>query len=57
MLSGQITGHTVRTYFSEIMAGVPIIGAVRAEVTKLREGEVVTEMQQVVQVNFVNGKP
>jgi hypothetical protein len=56
-LSGQITGHTVRTYFAEIMPGVPIIGAVRAEVMKLREGEVLTEMQQVVQVNFVNGKP
>jgi hypothetical protein len=56
-LSGQMTGHTVRTYFSEIMPGVPIIGAVRAEVTKLRNGEVLTEMQQVVQVHFVNGKP
>lgn len=56
-LSGQMTGHTVRTWFAEIMPGVPIIGAVRAEVAKLREGEVVTEMQQVVQVHFVNGKP
>ena len=56
-LSGQMTGHTVRTYFSEIMPGVPIIGAVRAEVARLRDGEVLTEMQQVVQVHFVNGKP
>ena len=56
-LSGQMTGHTVRTYFAEIMPGIPIIGAFRAEVTKLREGELLTEMQQVVQVHFVNGKP
>jgi hypothetical protein len=56
-LSGQMTGHTVRTYFAEIMPGIPIIGAFRAEVTKRRDGEVLTEMQQVVQVHFVNGKP
>lgn len=56
-LSSQMTGHTVRTYFAEIMPGIPIIGAVRAEVTKLRAGEVLTEMQQVVQVHFLNGKP
>jgi hypothetical protein len=56
-LSGQMTGHTVRTWFAEIMPGIPIIGAFRAEVMKLRAGEVLTEMQQVVQVHFVNGKP
>jgi hypothetical protein len=56
-LSGQMIGHTVRTYFAEIMPGIPIIGAVRAEVLKIRDGEVLTEMQQVVQVNFVKGKP
>lgn len=56
-LSGQITGHTVHTWFAEVMPGVPIIGAVRAEVTRIRDGEVLTEMQQVVQVHFVNGKP
>jgi len=56
-LSGQITGHTVHTWFAEVMPGVPIIGAVRAEVTRIREGEVLTEMQQVVQVHFDHGKP
>jgi hypothetical protein len=56
-LSGQITGHTVTTYFREIVPGIPIIGAFRGEVMRLREGEVRTEMQRVTDVHFVNGKP
>ena len=56
-LSGQMTGHTVTTFFTEVVPGVPIIGAFRAAVMKLREGEVRTELQQVVEVQFLGGKP
>jgi hypothetical protein len=56
-LSGQMTGHTVTTYFAEIAPGIPIIGAFRGEVTKLRAGEVVAELQRVVQVHFVGNRP
>lgn len=56
-LSGQITGHTVTTFFTEVAPGIPIIGAFRAEVTKLRDGEVLTELQRVVQVHFVGARP
>ena len=56
-LSGQITGHTVTTFFTEIVPGVPIIGAFRAAVMKLRDGEVRTELQRVVEVHFINAKP
>jgi hypothetical protein len=40
-----------------VVPGVPIIGAFRAAVMKLREGEVRTELQQVVEVQFLGGKP
>jgi hypothetical protein len=56
-LSGQMTGHTVTAFFTEIMPGVPIIGGFKAEVHRLRAGEVVTELQRVVAVNFPRGKP
>lgn len=56
-LSGQMTGHTVTTYFTEVVPGVPIIGAFRAAVMKLRDGEVRTELQQVVEVQFLGGRP
>jgi hypothetical protein len=56
-LSGQITGHTVTTYFAEVVPGIPIIGAFKAEVLELREGEVRTELQRVTEVHFINGKP
>jgi hypothetical protein len=56
-LSGVMTGYTVTTWFSEIIPGVPIIGALKAAMPKLRDGEVKTELQQVVQVHFPNGKP
>jgi hypothetical protein len=56
-LSGQMTGHTVTTWFTEVMPGVPIVGAFKADVMKPRPGEVVTELYQVVHVNFPNGKP
>jgi hypothetical protein len=56
-LSGEITGHTVTTFFTEVVPGIPIIGAFRAEVMKLRVGEVRTELQRVVEVHFINAKP
>jgi hypothetical protein len=56
-LSGQITGHTVTTYFAEIIPGIPIIGAFKADVMRIREGEVMTELQRVVEVQFLAGKP
>lgn len=56
-LSGEITGHTVTTFFTEVVPGIPIIGAFRAEVMKLRVGEVRTELQRVVEVHFVNTRP
>jgi len=56
-LSGEITGHTVTTFFTEVVPGIPIIGAFRAEVMKLREGEVRTELQRVVEVHFINARP
>lgn len=56
-LSGQITGHRVTTFFTEVVPGIPIIGAFRAEVMRLRDGEVRTELQRVVEVRFINAKP
>lgn len=56
-LSGRITGHTVTTYFTEIAPGIPIIGAFRAQVSKIRDGEVQTEMQRVVEVQFLRNRP
>lgn len=56
-LSGKISGHTVTTFFTEVVPGIPIIGAFRAEVMKLPEGEVRTELQRVVEVHFIKAKP
>lgn len=56
-LSGEITGHTVTTFFTEVVPGIPIIGAFRADVMTLRAGEVRTERQRVVEVHFITAKP
>jgi hypothetical protein len=56
-LSGEITGHTVTTFFTEVVPGIPIIGAFRGEVMTLRVGEVRMELQRVVEVHFINAKP
>jgi hypothetical protein len=56
-LSGQITGHSVTTYFSEVAPGIPIIGAFKADVMRLRAGEVRSELQRVVELHFVGARP
>jgi len=56
-LSGKVTGHSVTTYFSEIAPGIPIIGGFRAVVNKLRDGEVVAELQRVTDVHFIGARP
>jgi hypothetical protein len=56
-LSGQMTGHSVTTYFSEIAPGIPIIGGFKAVVSKLRDGEVVAELQRVTDVHFIGARP
>jgi hypothetical protein len=56
-LSGQMTGHSVTTFFTEIVPGVPIIGAFQARVMKIRDGEVLTELQRVVEVQFIGARP
>jgi hypothetical protein len=56
-LSGQMTGHRVTTYFAEIAPGIPIIGGFRAVVNRLRDGEVVAELQRVTDVHFTGARP
>jgi hypothetical protein len=56
-LSGQMTGHSVTTYFSEVAPGIPIIGAFKADVMRLRDGEVRSELQRVVELHFVGARP